>query len=354
MEKQLAHSQQHKAPLAFVYRIKNDKLKIKNQPIRFLILYTKARWFANRFSTLSNAFRLALLLAGGVGPAQAAVGAGPVGRFSRTVVEVGQPLNYELSYLHDPAEEVVFPDSLAAFGPFEYVGRRWLPTRTENGRSLDRVEYQLRTFSLAPVQALQLPVLVLRGPHDTLRLLPPLARVRLRRVAPTPPSTAEAGPPTLRGGYRWLPLAAAFNYPFWLAGLAGLLALGGGAWALYGRRWRQRYGRYKRRKNHVYFLAQFARNAERFTLSRSATVVERTVALWKNYLSSLDNSNLSSLTTKELTQYFNNDEDVRRALRATDRVVYGNLLSEDAQEVDAAFQRLRAFAEQRYGALAGE
>ncbi len=301
-----------------------------------------------RFCLSSLTFCLALALAGGVGPARAAVGTGPTGRFSRVVVAVGQPLTYELSYLHDPAEEVIFPDSLAAFGPFEYAGRRWLPTRTTGGRSLDRVVYRLRTFSLAPVQALQLPVLVLRGPHDTLRLLPPRAQVRLRRVAPTLAATTAASPPALREHYRWLPLAAAFNYPFWLAGLVGLAALGGGAWALYGRRWRQRYSRYKRRKNHVYFLAQFARNAERFTLSRSATVVERTVALWKNYLSSLAQTNLSSLTTKELTEYFNNDEDVRWALRATDRVVYGNLLSEDAQEVDAAFQRLRAFAEQQY------
>jgi hypothetical protein len=317
---------------ALMELIKNDKFKIKNLTTIFLIL------------------NLSFLIL----PVRAAVATGPVGHFSRAEVEVGQPLTYVLSYFHDPAEEVVFPDSLAAFGPFEYAGRRWLPTRTENGRSLDRVVYQLRTFSLAPVQALQLPVLVLRGPHDTLRLLPPMARVRLRRVAPTLYTTEAASPPTLHGGYRWLPLAAAFNYPFWLAGLLGLLALGGGAWALYGRRWRQRYGRYKRRKNHLYFLAQFARNAERFTLSRSATVVERTVALWKNYLSSLDSSNLSSLTTKELTRYFDNDEDVRRALRTTDRVVYGNLLSEDAQEVDAAFQRLRTFAEQRYAALAGE
>ena len=39
---------------------------------------------------------------------------------------------------------------------------------------------------------------------------------------------------------------------------------------------------------------------------------------------------------------------LRRALRATDRVVYGNLLSEDAREVDAAFQRLRTFAERQF------
>ncbi len=277
-------------------------------------------------------------------------GGGPTGRFARAAVGVGQPLRYELRYEHDPAEEVIFPDSLASFAPFEYAGRRWLPTRTQNGRSLDRVVYELRTFSLAPVQALQVPVLVLRGPRDTLRLLPPPAQVRLLRTAPTLPAGAN-GPPALRTGYRWLPLAPAFNYPFWLAGLAGLLALGGGAWALYGRRWRQRYAGYKRRKNHVYFLAQFARNSERFNLSRSAAVVERTVTLWKNYLSSLENNNLNSLTTKELTAYFNHNEDVRRALRATDRVVYGNLLSEDAQEVDAALERLRAFAERQYALL---
>jgi len=302
-------------------------------------------------STLLLRYVFVALLAGGL-PGLAAPGAvagsgtAPVGRFSQAVVEVGQPLDYVLSYAHAPAEEVIFPDSLASFGLFEYAGRRWLPTRTENGRSLDRVVYHLRTFSLAPVQALQLPVLLLHGATDTLRLLPPVAQVRLHRVAPTLPEAA--GPPALRTTYRALPLAPAFNYPFWLAGLVGALALAGGAWALYGRRWRQRYGHYKRRKNHVYFLTQFARNAERFTLSRSAPLVERTVMLWKNYLSSLEDTNLNSLTTKELTEHFHNDENVRRALRATDRVVYGNLLSEDAQEVDAAFQLLRTFAERQY------
>jgi hypothetical protein len=271
---------------------------------------------------------------------------GPIGRFSRPEVAVGQPLDYELRYEHAPGEEVVFPDSLARFAPFEYIGRTWQPTRTRHGRSLDRTVYHLRTFSLAATQALQLPVLVLRG-SDTLRQLPPVAQVRLRRTAPLLGSGAAA-PPALRQDLSQLPLAPAFNYPFWLAGLAGLLALAAGVTAIFGRRWRRGYSLYKRRKNHVYFLAQFARHAERFALSRSAPVVERVVVLWKNYLSSLEDNNLNSLTTKELVEHFNNDDDVRRALRATDRIVYGNLLSEDAQEVDAAFQRLRSFAERRY------
>ncbi len=275
----------------------------------------------------------------------AAAATPPTGHFSRAVVEVGQPLDYELSYQHDPRQEVVFPDSLANFGTFEYVGRTWLPTRTQQGQSLDRAVYHLRTFSLAARQRLQLPVLVLRGAHDTLRLLPAQAQVQLRRVAPL---LAEGTLPALRPDFRQEPLAPAFNYPFWLAGLVGVLGAVGAALGLFGRRWRGRYNLYKRRKNHVYFLAQFARHAERFALSRSAPVVERAVVLWKNYLSSLEETNLNSLTTKELAEYFNNNENVRRALRATDRVVYGNLLSEDAHEVDAAFQRLLTFAEQQY------
>jgi hypothetical protein len=298
-----------------------------------------------RHSPLSVRLELAIyfFLAFGL----AAHAQGPTGRFLRPVVEVGQPLDYELRYEHAASEEVIFPDSLARFAPFEYVGRTWLPTHTRNGRSLDRTVYHLRTFSLAPVQALQLPVLVLRGTTDTLRLLPPAAQVQLRRTAPLLGSAA-AGPPALRQDLGQLPLEPAFNYPFWLAGLAGVLLLAVGVAALFGQHWRRRYQLYKRRKNHVYFLAQFARHAERFTLSRSAPVAERVVVLWKNYLSSLEDTNLSSLTTKELVEHFNNNDDVRRALRATDRVVYGNLLSEDAQEVDAAFQRLRNFAERQY------
>jgi hypothetical protein len=306
------------------------------------------------FALKKSVLLAAGLLLGGVAAAAppAVAGPGPVGHFSRQVVTVGQPLDYELRYEHAIDEEVIFPDSLAQFAPFEYVGRTWQPTRTRNGRSLDRTVYHLRTFALTPTQALRLPVLVLRGTNDTLRLLPPSVQVQLRLTAPTLASGTTTLP-ALRQDLQELPLSPAFNYPFWLAGLAGVVMLGAGAVALFGRRWRRGYGQYKRRKNHVYFLAQFARHAERFSLSRSATVVERAVVLWKNYLSSLENTNLSSLTTKELVSHFHDDDDVRRALGATDRVVYGNLLSEDAREVDAAFQRLRSFAERQYALVSG-
>lgn len=269
----------------------------------------------------------------------------PEGHFSKPTVLVGEPVDYELRYEHPPELEVVFPDSLARFAPFEYTGKTFFPTRTRQGRSLDRTVYHLRTFRLDSVQTLALPVAVLQA-HDTLSVLPAPSRVRLRRTAPSTPAADEL--PPLRQSLNLVPVEPVFNYPYWLAGAAaGLLLLAGSA-GLFRRPIRQRYHAYKLRKNHRYFLAQFARHVERFDLSRSATNVERAVALWKNYLAGLENSGLSSFTTREIVAYYENDTDVNKALTATDKVIYGNLQTEDAKEVDRAFQRLRGFAERRY------
>ena len=275
----------------------------------------------------------------------------PQGRFLSRTVLIGQPLDYELRYAHAPDLEVVFPDSLAGFAPFEYFGKTYYPTRTLRGVSVDRAVYHLRTFRLDSVQTLALPVRVLRGP-DTLSLAPPPSQVRLRRTAPVlAPGASEL--PALRQNLALRPVEPLFNYPYWLAGVAGvgLLLLGGAA--LFRRRLQRRYQAYKRRKNHGYFLAQFARHVERFELSRSATNVERAVVLWTNYLAGLESNALNSFTTREIVAYFENDNDVRRALNATDKVIYGNLQTEEAAEVDRAFQRLRGFAERRYVALRG-
>lgn len=273
----------------------------------------------------------------------------PEGHFRQQTVRVGEPLDYELRYEHAPDLEVVFPDSLARFAPFEYAGKTFFPTRTRKGVSLDRVIYHLRTFRLDSVQTLALPVAVLDG-ADTLSIAPPASRVRLRRTAaPLPPGTTAL--PALRQNLVLVPVPPIFNYPYWIAAvLALLLVLAGGA-ALFRRRLTRRYRAYKQRKNHGYFLAQFARHVERFELSRSATNVERAVVLWKNYLSRLENRDLNSFTTRELVAYFENDGDVRKALNATDKVIYGNVQTEEAAEVDRAFQRLRSFAERRYASL---
>ncbi|WP_092769319.1 hypothetical protein [Hymenobacter actinosclerus] len=267
------------------------------------------------------------------------------GRFRQATVQVGEIIEFELTSSHAPALEIIFPDSAASFAPFEYVSRRYRPTRTRQGRSLDQAVYRLRTFSLDSVLTLSVPVTVLRG-RDTLLLPTAPARVRLQRTAPA--LEPAAGPPALRQNLQALPVATRFNYPYWLAGLGGLLLLAGGLVLGFRQRLRLRYRRYRLRKNHAYFLAQYARHVERFTLSRSLTNMERAITLWKNYLSTLTSFNITSLTTREIVARYHHDPAVQQALTLADRVIYGNQFSEEDAETDPIFDLLRQFADRQY------
>ncbi|WP_019949061.1 hypothetical protein [Hymenobacter aerophilus] len=267
------------------------------------------------------------------------------GRFRQATVQVGEIIEFELTSRHAPALEIIFPDSAASFAPFEYVSRRYRPTRTRQGRSLDQAVYRLRTFSLDSVLTLSVPVTVLRG-RDTLLLPTPPVQVRLRRTAPATVQSGEV--PALRQNLQLQPVAARFNYPYWLAGLAGVLLLAGGLVLGFRQRLRLRYRRYRLRKNHAYFLAQYARHVERFTLSRSLTNMERAITLWKNYLSTLTGFNITSLTTREIVARYNHDPAVRQALALADRVIYGNQFFEEDTETDVIFDLLRQFAERQY------
>jgi hypothetical protein len=270
----------------------------------------------------------------------------PWGRFVQPAVRVGELVEYELVFRHAPGLNVVFPDSTAEYQPFEYVRRHYWPTRTRQGISLDRCRYVLRTFSLDSVLPLRLPVTLLRG-RDTVLLYAEPARIRLVRTAPRVDPAAEL--PPLRQDTRLRPVAEQFNYPYWLAAAAALLLLAGVVWWTFGRNLRRRYQRYRMARNHVYFLAQYARHLERFQLSRSLANMERAITLWKNYLARLEGNSLNTLTTKEIVALYAGDSDVASALRLSDRVIYGNQLPDEATEqTDHALDSLRRFADRRY------
>ncbi|GAB2947573.1 hypothetical protein GCM10027048_10660 [Hymenobacter coalescens] len=270
----------------------------------------------------------------------------PVGRFVQPSVQVGELVEYELTFRHAPGLNVVFPDSTAEYQPFEYVRRRYWPTRTRQGLSYDRCRYVLRTFALDSVLQLRLPVTLLRG-RDTVLLYARPTAIRLRHTAPI--LAPDAPLPPLRQSTALQPLAERFNYPYWLAAAAAVLVLAGVVWWTFGRNLRRRYQRYRMARNHVYFLAQYARHLERFQLSRSLANMERAITLWKNYLARLEGNSLNTLTTKEIVAHYQGDADVATALRLSDRIIYGNQQPDEAAEqTDHALDSLRRFADRRY------
>ena len=81
--------------------------------------------------------------------------------------------------------------------------------------------------------------------------------------------------------------------------------------------------------------------------------LERALTLWKNYLTTLENQPINSLTTQEVLALYPHDPAVADALRLGDRAIYGNQLSDDIERETRALKALRAFADVRYAGVRG-
>ncbi len=265
-----------------------------------------------------------------------------MGSFSRDSVQIGELLRYTLVHHHPAAQEVVLPDSVYNFHPFELVRKSFYPTTTKAGISTDSAVYTLRTFETEPVQALALPVFVLQG-KDTAQVFAPRQSVVLKQLV-----SQVQEPLTLRTHTALAPVAKRFDWPIlllWLVTGAAFLALVGLA---FGQTIKTKYQLYRLRKDYLYFNSRYNSHVDRFVKSGSSISMEKAVALWKNYLTKLERSAINSFTTKEIVEYYNDDEQVNLALRFCDKAIYGNAVAEPDTETNQALGMLRRFARGRY------
>ncbi|WP_192820741.1 hypothetical protein [Rufibacter sp. LB8] len=264
------------------------------------------------------------------------------GYFLRDSVELGQTVRYVLLSRHAPQAEVVFPDSSFKFAPFELVNKEYFTTRTQNGLSTDSTVYTLRTFQLQPVQRLQLQVLLfLNG--DSLQLATkPDSVVLVQHVT----AVADALPLKANTPLQYVP--EKFNYLYWSLGLVAAAVFFTAIWALFGKSLNTRYKLYVLRKDQAQFQSRFNNAKERFRRLKTMEPLERAITLWKNYLTKLEEEEISSFTTKEITTFYEEDERVSNTLKVCDRAIYGNIISDDENEVAQALSQLAEFAATRY------
>ena len=266
----------------------------------------------------------------------------PVGNFMEDSVGIGEIISYALSYRYPSTLEVVFPDSAYDYAPFELVGKIFAPTRSADGFSFDSTVYLLRTFEVEKVQRLGLPVYVLQG-GDTLLLPAAADSVGLQEMVH---SLSEPLP--LQVQTTLLPIDRRFNYPYLLVGLAAAALLLLLIWRVFGANILTNYKLYTLKKDHAQFLSRYNAQAERFRRSETLTNMEKAVSLWKNYLTKLEDRAINSFTTKEISGYYDEDEDVSTALKLCDRAIYGNIIANEASESSRALTLLQNFAIHRY------
>lgn len=266
----------------------------------------------------------------------------PEGSFNRDTARLGELLQYTLVHHHPAAQEVVLPPESYNFAPFELVRKDFFPTTTKAGISTDSAVYTLRSFEVDPVQQLALPVYVL-GDQDTTAVFAAADTIVLHQLV-----KEVQEPLQVQADTNLAAVEERFNWPelaLWITAVATFLSL---VWLIFGQAIRRKYKLYRLRKDHVYFASRYNSHEDRFKKTGAMPSLEKAVSLWKNYLTKLERSAINSFTTKEIVEYYENDEEVNTALRICDKAIYGNVQTETEGETNLALGMLRRFAKSRH------
>lgn len=266
----------------------------------------------------------------------------PIGTFSRDTIKLGELVQYTLVHRHPATQEVILPDAKYNFSPFELVRQDFYPTVTRANLSTDSTVYTLRTFETAGIQKLALPVTILQG-QDTLQLLADTSMVVLHQLVKD-----VREPLALKTETELVPVEERFNWPMLLLWVFVSILLLSLIWLLFGQPIKIKYRLYRLHKDYAYFTTRYNAHVDRYVKSGYSQSMEKAVSLWKNYLTKLEQSAINSFTTKEIVEFYQDDEEVNTALRLCDKAIYGNLLSEADPETKQALNKLRRFVKKRY------
>ena len=257
----------------------------------------------------------------------------PSARFAKDSIKIGEEVPYSLWVRYPKNQDVIFPDSLFDFSPFEINRRSYFATKSDSTESLDSVVYYLSTFEIDTVQYLQLPIYLITE-FDSVELLPPRDSIILDQVVLTIPDSVAVITNT---NYQKVPLA--FNYPYFTAGLVILAIVALVVFLVFGGRIKRIIQVYWIGRRHKRFIIMFEEE-----LNSKPLAVEKLLIKWKEYLEKLESTPYTKYTSKEIIKNVN-DNGLQEPLNTIDRFIY---TTEDKPDTAEAFQSLLQFCIKRY------
>ncbi len=264
----------------------------------------------------------------------------PKSSFNKDSIKIGEEVVYSLSIRYLNTKDVVFPDSLYNFTPFELNKKVSFVTKSDSIFSLDSAVYHLTTFELDTVQRLNLPVFMVTD-GDSLEVFGGPDSIILNQVVTSFPDSVALLANTT---YSNVPLN--FNYPYLIVGVAAITLVGLIMFFVFGKNIRKRYLIYRLRRLHRKFLDKLnteIHEAENSVGSNNRPM-EQLISDWKSYMEKLNQQPYTKLTTKEIQSVYE-DNRLYKALSRIDRAIYGGLT--DKKLVDS-FYYLRSATEDSF------
>jgi hypothetical protein len=261
------------------------------------------------------------------------------GQFLTDSIKIGQPFPYSLSARYPSEKNILFPDSTYTFAPFEFAAKKFFPTKTTDGISYDSAIYYLNSFEIDSIQTLKLPIFVIQ-PSDCTAVFADEDLVWLQHLVTINTDSVQAANLPLKINTYYEPVAWLFNYPIASAAGGIFLILIIVTWIIFGKRIRRFFKVRSMRKSFEKYLQNFSNSIEKLKGNYSIPEAEKTLALWKKYLESLEEKPFTKYTSKEILQVAGN-ENLAGPLRTVDRLIYAGVTPSSFD----AFYELKSYSE---------
>jgi len=260
--------------------------------------------------------------------------------FNQDRTKIGEEFSYSLSIKYLRTKDVVFPDSLYDFSPFELNSKLTFPTRSDSLFSYDSAVYFLSTFELDTFQTLELPLYMVTD-GDSLYIRPGPDSIELIHIVEVIPDSI-----VMMANTSYSNVQLNFNYPYLIVGGVSLILIGLILFFAFGKSVRRKILLYRIAKLHKKFLERFS--SEIIDAEQTATTDSKPIEIlindWKSYMEKLNREPFTKLTTKEISM-IHTDNNLRKALSGIDKAIYGNLLDKSLVE---SFHYLRRASEASY------
>lgn len=263
----------------------------------------------------------------------------PKGGFQEDSIKIGISIPYSLSIKYPSRMDVVFPDSLYDFSPFELEGKQYFATKSDSSYSYDSAIYHLSTFEIDSIQYLRLPVFFVNA-ADSIPVYSDNDSVYLVELIPVLPDSIQ-----LIENTSYFNVPSQFNYPYLLIGLAVLAVIIVVVLIVFGGKIKKYFQIRRLKKRHQKFLDKYDHLANNINAESTIEEKEHTVFVWKRYLEKLEKFPVTKLTTKEISQMLQPTEEVIEALKGVDKAIYSN---KKGDSLTSSFRALRTDAINRY------
>jgi hypothetical protein len=263
------------------------------------------------------------------------------GGFIEDSLRIGDKARMFLVAEYPSKLNILFPDSIHNFAPFEFERRIYFPTKTSNGTSYDSVVYYLSTFEVDRYQFLRLPVFQL-NPMDCTTYFSRQDTILLTELVKDLPDTLTAQNLPLKVNTAYEKVSYLINYPVLLIVGGILVAATLVVWVAFGKKIRRHFRLKKMQRSHQKFLDTYTSQIENIRTAFSSLTTENALSHWKKYMEQLEARPYTKLTTRETTQ-LEKDESLGKNLQEIDRAIYGH-----NTRIIESLENLKAFADERF------